>query len=159
MSDETRYVDIETFLMIARKSESTIYHRRKEIPGLSYEDGTYTILEGTRYPCDLHRYKIEDSGDRRYVLLKTISANQYICAQDLGLYQKQFENLLEDLLAGGLIRCNGMSNHYGANAYDCTPRGDEVLESNKGQAKKEITELIGIVSGSFIGSVISQVVE
>ena len=159
MSDGIRYVDIETFLAVVRKSESTIYHRRKEIPGLSYENGSYTILEGTRYPCDLHRYKIKDSGDRRYVLLKTISANQYICAYDLGLYQKQFESLLEDLLAGGLIRRNGMSNHYGANAYDSTPRGDEVLESNKGQAKKEIAEFIGIATGSFVGSVLSQLVE
>ena len=159
MSDGVRYVDIETFLPVAGKSETTIYRRRKEIPGLLYEDGTYIILEGTRYPCDLHRYKIEDSGDRRYVLLKTISANQYICAQDLGLYQKQFESLLEDLLLSGLIRYNGMSNTFGANAYDCTPRGDEVLDRGKGRAKKEMAELIGIVSGSFIGSVMSQVFE
>ena len=157
MSDEVRYVKLDMFLAIAGKSESTIYRRRKEIPGFSYEDGHYIILEGTRYPCDLHRYKKQDSSDRRYVLLKTISSNRYICAQDLGLYERQFEGLLEDLLTGGLIRHNGMSNHFGANEYDCTPLADEVLEKNKERAKTEIAKLIGTVSGSFLGSAVSQI--
>lgn len=159
MSSEVHIVTLAEFLSVVGKSESTVYHRRNEIPGLSYENGQYTILEGTRYPCDLHRYKIEDSSDKRYVLLKTISENKYICARDLGLYQRQFESLLEDLLAAGLVRPNGMSNQYGANAYDCTPQGESAIELRKTQAKRQIAELIGAASGSFVGSVVSQMVE
>jgi len=150
MASNVRYVPLEVFLNVANKRESTVYRRRNDIPGLTYQDGRYAILEGTRYPCDLHRYQISDSADKRYVLLKTISKNEYICANDLGLYERQFRELLNDLLMAGLIRENGVSNQYGANGYDCTPEGDELLESKKGQAKKRIAELIG----SFVGAAV-----
>jgi len=152
MSGELRYVSIDEFVNKCGKRLSTIKRRHDDIPGLLYENGEFTILEGTRYPCDLHRYQIKDSADKRYVLLKTISKEEYICAKDLRVYERQFEGFLSDLLQAGLIRPNGMSNQFGANEYDCTPDGDKVLANAKESAKTRIAELVGTAMGSAAGA-------
>ena len=43
------------------------------MPGLKYENDEFDILKGTRHPGEFHRYKMINSADRRYVLLKVIS--------------------------------------------------------------------------------------
>ena len=116
------HITIEEFVNIAGVKESTIKKRKNSIPGLKYENDKFIILSGTRYPCDLHRYKLKNSADRRYALLKMISEYKYISHNELRIYPEQFVELLRELLAAGLIKENHLSNHFGANAYDCTEK-------------------------------------
>lgn len=152
------YISIEEFVKMAGVQEATIRKRKSDIPGLKYEDGKYTILSGTRYPCDLHRYKLKNSADRRYVLLKMISEYKYISHVELRLYEKQFNDLLRELLQAGLIKENDLKNHFGANAYDCTERGDFLLKSKKHDAIKQIEDIVVSTVGKFIGKIVSEVV-
>ena len=48
---------------------------RKKLNALieKYENDEFDILKGTRHPGEFHRYKMINSADRRYVLLKVIS--------------------------------------------------------------------------------------
>lgn len=154
----TPTVTIDDFIKIARVKESTIKRNKNRIPGLTYYKGKYNIIEGTRYPCpSLHKYKIKDSADKRYVLLKTISEYRYISHLDLGLYHPQFVKMLKELLDAGLIKPNNMANHYGANFYDCTRKGDLVIKKEKIKAVTEITNLVASSAGSFVGAVIAEV--
>ena len=89
-------ISIDDFVRISGVKESTIRKNKDKIPGLSYDKGVYNIIDGTRYPCDLHRYKIKDSSDRRYLLLKAISEYKYISHLDLGLYHPQFVEMLRE---------------------------------------------------------------
>ena len=150
-------ISINEFSIISGVKESTIKRNKNKIPGLSYAEGEYQIIDGTRYPCDIHRYKIKDSADKRYLLLKTISEYKYISHLDLGLYQPQFIEMLKELLDAGLIRPNNMDNHYGANYYDCTREGDALIRQTKKEAVTRIAELVATTAGRFIGTVISEV--
>ncbi|MCR5668351.1 MAG: hypothetical protein K6G05_04785 [Lachnospiraceae bacterium] len=122
---ERNKVTIEEFLNIANVHKNTVIKRAKEIPGLTYSKGSFDILKGTRYPGDYHRYKLKNSEIRRYVLLKAISEYKYIDHTKLKLYKEQFDNMLKELLDAELIVENGLYNRYGANAYDCTSKGDK----------------------------------
>lgn len=150
-------ISIDEFVRIAGVKESTIRKNKDKIPGLSYNKGTYSIIDGTRYPCDLHRYKISNSADKRYLLLKAISEYKYISHLDLGLYHPQFVEMIKELLDAGLIQPNNMANRYGANFYDCTREGDELLRQQKNSAINEISNLIVVAAGKFVGNVISEV--
>ena len=156
---EKQYIPFDEFVNIAGVKERTIKKRRGDIPGLTYENNQFLVLRGTRYPCDLHRYKINDSADRRYVLLKTISEYKYISHTDLHVYQEQFIDLLRELLEADLIKENHLSNHFGANAYDCTEKGDLALKQKKSESAKVIADMIASATGHFVGSVISEVAE
>ena len=151
------YISLEEFACIAGVSESTIKRNRENIPGVVYSKRKYKVLSGTRYPCDIHRYKIKDSADRRYVLLKMISEYRYITNLDLQLYHEQFVEMLRELLSAGLIKENSLPNHYGANAYDCTEKGDKLLHLKKVESTKQITDLVASAAGTFVGKVISEV--
>ncbi len=154
---EEQYIPFDEFVSIAGVREKTIKKRKKDIPGLIYENNQFTVLSGTRYPCDLHRYKMNNSADRRYILLKTISEYKYISHVHLRLYYEQFVDLLRELLDAGLIKENYLSNHFGANAYDCTEKGDRVLKQKKSEAVKSISDMIASATGHFVGSVVSEV--
>lgn len=154
--DETR-VSIEDFLQIAQVKLNTVKKNRNKIPGLSYINGSFDIVKGTRYPIDLHRYKIKNSADRRYLLLLAISQYKYIDHLILGVYQEQFEDLLKELLDGELIKPNHLYNEYGANAYDCTIKGDEIIKLKKEESVKKITEIVSSCAGHFVGAVLSEV--
>lgn len=154
--DETR-VSIEDFLQIAQVKLNTVKRNKNKIPGLVYKNGTFDIVKGTRYPIDLHRYKIKNSADRRYLLLLAISQYKYIDHLKLSMYQEQFEALLKELLDGELIKPNHLYNEYGANAYDCTSKGDEVIKLRKEEAVTIITEVITTGAGHFVGKVLSDV--
>lgn len=150
-------ISIEDFVKIAGVKESTIRKKKNKIPGLSYNKGIYTIIDGTRYPCYVHKYKIKNSSDRRYLLLKAISEYRYISHLDLGLYHPQFIEMIRELLDAGLIQPNNMENYYGANFYDCTRKGDEVLKQRKCKAIHEISSLVAAGAGKFIGTIIAEV--
>lgn len=117
-------ITLEEFSKIAGIKESTIKRKSKNIPGIVHEKREYRVVSGTRYPCDIHRYRINNSEDRRYILLMMISKYKYITNSDLQLYHEQFVEMLKELLAAGLIKENHLCNHYGANAYDCTEKGE-----------------------------------
>ena len=90
-------------------------------------------------------------------LLKAISKYQYISHKELRDEQKQVEDMLRDLLSAGLIRPNNLSNTYGANAYDCTAKGDELLKQKESNAKNEFINTIATATGNFTGAILSQV--
>lgn len=151
-------ISIEEFIGIACVKLQTIKNNKDKIPGLTYKDGKFAILSGTRYPRTLSHYKLNSHAKKRYVLLKEISRYNYIDHKLLGVYQEQFETFLAELMAAGLIKENGLANHYGANAYDCTTKGDEILKgSNTNKKVNEIAELVASVCGHFVGSVICEV--
>ena len=150
-------ISIEEFVNIAGVKEATIRKKKNSIPGLKCENGKFTILSGTRYPCDVHRYKLNNSADRRYILLKMISEYKYISHIALRLYHEQFVDLLRELLEADLIKENHLSNHFGANAYDCTEKGDLLLREKKNEAISQITNLVASATGKFIGEIISEV--
>jgi hypothetical protein len=155
---EGNKVSIGEFLNIAGVKLNTVKKNAEKIPGLKYENGDFDILSGTRYPGDFQRYKLENSADRRYVLLKAISEYKYIDSTKLKVYPEQFKSFLKELLDAGLISENGLSNHYGANAYDCTKLGDDVLKlGKKSEIIDRITELISSATGHFMGAVISEI--
>lgn len=149
-------ITIEEFQKIAGVKEATIRKNKDKIPGLTYAKGIYDILKGTRYPYDYHRYRIKDSADRRFLLLKAISEYKYIGHDSLKVYKEQFVELIGDLLKAKLIRENNLPNHYGANAYDCTPRGDELLKKKNTEAIREIADLVAAAAGTIAGKIIAE---
>ena len=142
-------ITIEEFSNNAKVKIATIKRRYKEIPGISKIDGEFVILSGTRYPCRKNN-NLKDSYDRRYYLLKAISEYKYIDHNILRIEHKQFIDMLKDLLSAKLIKRNGLSNYYGANAYDCTSKGEEVLKSKKDISISEISKLIIGTTSDFV---------
>lgn len=151
------YISLDDFARNASVSVRQVKHRYKEIPGISKIGKNYVVLSGTRYPCDLHRYKMEDSARRRFLLLKTISQYKYITHMDLKIEQRQFEEMIRDFLSAGLIKPNHLPNEYGANAYDCTPQGDHLLKMSEKEAINEMVSIIAGAAGTFAGAVLSKV--
>ena len=127
------------------------------IPGIVKTDKWFTVISGTRYPCDLHRYGLKNSAEKRYVLLKMISQYKYVTNKDLKIEYPQFQDMLRDLLSAGLIQRNNQCNNYGANDYDCSSLGDALLQKTDNAAKDGLIKLIAGVVGAFTGAVISQV--
>ena len=160
LAGNVNYISFEEFVRNSGVSERTVRKRYREIPGIELTDsGELRILSGTRYPFNMRNCKLEDSADRRYVLLKAISQYKYISCNDIRVEQAQFKRMLYELLNAGLIQRNNLSNTYGANAYDCTIKGGELLQMakiNKKKAKEEMCILIAKVSVAFVGKVISE---
>ena len=151
------YVSIQKFSEIANVKVESIMRKRSKIPVIVGCRGKYKVLEGTRYPCAIKRYKLKNTEDKRYALLKAISQEKYINHTMLGLYAQSFRLMLKQLLDARLIIENGMCNQYGANAYDCTALGDEVLRKRKSTAQRQIVELVSSGAGNFVGTVLSKV--
>ncbi len=156
---EIEYISFDEFVNNTGRAESTIRKRYKEIPGITKTKDGFKVVSGTRYPCDLHRRKFKNSGDRRYALLKAISQYQYVTHKDLRVEHRQFEDMLRGLLSAGLIQQNYLFNTYGANAYDCTPIGDELIQRTEKDAKNELVNLVASAAGTFTGAVISQIAD
>ena len=152
-----KYIPFDDFVRNSGVKESTIKRKYKQIPGIIKIDKGFKVLSGTRYPCDLHRYSLKDSGERRYVLLKTISQYKYVTHRDLKVEYRQFQDMLKELLSAGLIQRNNLCNDYGANAYDCSALGDKLLRKTDKAAKTELITLIATAAGTFTGEIVSQV--
>lgn len=151
-------ISIEEFLKIAGVKRNTVIKHKDEIPGLLFLNGEFRIIKGTRYPC-FYKDKIRDFSDRRYLLLKAISENKYIDYLKLRVYPDQFQELLRELLDAELIRENNMPNHYGANAYDSTYKGDDLLKMRKEKSIIEIANMVATAAGHFVGAVVSDIVQ
>lgn len=154
---EITYISFDGFVNNSGVKEATIKRRYKQIPGIIKSDTGFTVVSGTRYPCDLHRYRLKNSGEKRFVLLKMISQYKYVTHKDLKIEHKQFQDMLGGLLSAGLIQYNNLCNCYGANAYDSSPRGDELLKLSEQKAKAELVNLIASAAGTYTGAVISQI--
>lgn len=151
------YIDFEDFVNNAGVTESTIKRRYKKIPGVIKTAKGFRVISGTRYPYNIGNTKLDSSEAKRYVLLKAISKYQYISHKELRLEPQQFKAMLRDLLSAGLIQANDLSNTYGANAYDCTPLGDEFINRTDKNAKAELISTISAAAGTFTGAVLSQI--
>lgn len=154
-NEVVRYINMEEFAKKSGVKESTIKKRYKDIPGISKEGSSFTILSGTRYPCDKRRINPKDSGNRRYLLLRTISDYRYISHEHLMLEEKQFNDMLAELLQAGLIKKNGLCNSFGANAFDCTAKGDDLLKKQKNDVIHYLTLLGAEALGTFAGAMIA----
>ena len=151
-NEVVRYISLEEFVKKSGVKESTIKKRYKDIPGITKEGNSFTILSGTRYPCDKRRIKPKDSGDRRYLLLRTISEYRYISHEHLMLEEKQFNDMLAEFLQAGLINKNGLCNSFGANAFDCTVKGDALLKKEKNDVIRYLTLLGAEALGTLAGA-------
>lgn len=150
-----QYVSLEQFSRISGVKLETVKRKWKMIPGISLEDGTYRVIEGTRYPFSFRGYKIKTHEQKRWVLLTAISRYKYIDDTMLGLYPQQFKDMLRDLVSAGLIIENGLSNYFGANAYDCTNDGDKILKLKKNEAVNRITQLVAGAAGKYTGEILA----
>lgn len=152
------YIEFDDFVSYTGLRKSTVERNYKKIPGIEKKNDKYTVLSGTRYWfSDLHRYKIDDSYQKRYVLLKAISKFRYISHKELRIEKPQFDKMLRDLLSAGLIEQNNLSNSYGANAYDVTDKGAALMHKSDKTAKVELVNIIAEAAGRFTGAVISQI--
>lgn len=152
-----KYISFDEFVNNSGVKASTIKRKYKQIPGIMKSDKGFTVISGTRYPCDLHRYSLKNSAEKRFVLLKMISQYKYVTHKDLKIEHRQFQDMLRDLLSAGLIQRNNLCNDYGANAYDCSPLGDDLLQKTDTAAKAELINLIAGAAGTFAGAIVSQV--
>lgn len=159
MKDKKKeYIKFEDFVSYTGLRKSTVVKNYKKIPGIEKKNSKYTVLSGTRYWfSDLHRYKIDDSYQKRFVLLKAISKFRYISHKELRIEKPQFDKMLRDLLSAELIEPNNLSNCYGANAYDVTDKGATLMHKSDKIAKIELITAIAEVAGTFTGAIISQV--
>lgn len=152
------YIEFDDFVSNTGFSKSTVERNYKKIPGIEKKNGKYTVLSGTRYWfSDLHRYKIDDSYQKRFVLLKAISKFQYISHKELRIEKPQFDKMLRDLLSAELIEPNNLSNCYGANAYDVTDKGAALTHKSDKTARVELMNIIAEAAGRFTGAIISQI--
>ncbi len=156
MATEKKYISFEEFAYNSNVKESTAKGRLGDIPGITVTEDGIQVLSGTRYPCDLHRYKLRDSAEKRYILLKTICQGKYISHHHLRMEQYLFEELLVQLLTAGLIYKNCSKNTYGANSYSCTEMGENLLKKKEKEAREELCVLVGSTLGAFTGALISQ---
>ena len=151
------YIDFEDFVNNAGVKESTIKRRYRQIPGIIKTQKGFRVISGTRYPYNIGNTNIEDSASKRFTLLKAISKYKYISHKELRIEPPQFEAMLRDLLSAGLIQCNNLSNTYGANAYDCTPLGEELISQKDQAARHNLINAIASASGTFTGAILSQI--
>ena len=156
---EIKYIPFLEFVDYSNVGEATIKRRYRDIPGLTKVGKEFKVLSGTRYPFDKRYLRIKDSAGKHYTLLNAISHYRYISHRELKLEHPQFQRMLGDLLAAGLIRENGLSNEFGANAYDCTPKGDAYIKCEGRKAIADLCDLIAKTAGTFLGSIASQVID
>ena len=89
--------------------------RYKEIPGVTKnEDGSFTILDGTRYPAR-KRIKIETMHQKLHAMLSAIDNYKYIDAQMLRISDNSLQLIINFALEKQWIQENGSENPYGTN--------------------------------------------
>ena len=155
--EKIQYIEFADFVNNAGVKESTIKRRYKKIPGITKTPKGFRVISGTRYPYNIGNTNIDDSASKRFTLLKAISKYKYISHKELRIEPPQFEAMLRDLLSAGLIQCNNLSNKFGANAYDCTVRGEELIRQNDKTARENLIKTIAAATGAFTGAVLTQI--
>lgn len=122
--------------------------RYKEIPGVTKnEDGSFTILDGTRYPARKPN-RIETMHKKLRAMLLAIDKYKYIDAQALRISNNSLQLIINFALEKQWIQENGSENPYGTNKYDITFEGDRIL--SKRFSKREIEEISAAI-GTGVG--------
>lgn len=145
-----QYTSLGEFAWNSKVKISTIKKRYKEIPGIEKYNDDFRVRSGTRYPYNMRNSKIRTYEEKAIVLLKAIDNYSYISHKELRLEKQQFECMLKKFLEIGFIQHNGLSNHFGANAYDCTGKGSAFLRKNKFGRKQEMAQLLGEMASVLI---------
>ena len=135
---------------ISSISERQIQKNWEKIPDARKENGIIIFPEGSRYPCDLHRYKFNNQGKRRAALLDAISRYRYVDYTSLRMSEESFKSMIEELTTAELIRKNGASNSYGANGYDTTIKYAEIKGHRITKRITEITKVLASAAGAFV---------
>lgn len=153
-------IPLDQFAHNCGKPIETIQRNYQKIPDKTKTNNRFVVLSGTRYPFSLGNYKIDTSAEKRRVMLIAISRYEYIDCYKLRIEHRQFKKMLLDLLNAGLLEENGLSNHYGANAYDCTKLGAQIA-NEKGKDRWEtinrISNMVASAAEHFTGAVISEI--
>ncbi len=147
MKEQT--IEYNEFLEMCHVKDNTLRGKIKkgEIPGASVKDGKIIVLKGTRYPAK-GIYKIDTYEQKMYVLLKAIDSYKYIDHRKLRLYEEQFCDMLKLLEKEKLIKRNGLCNSYGANGYDMTSKGSEIIK----QRREKVLLFLAEFGGTFLGA-------
>lgn len=130
--------------------------RYKEIPGVTKnEDGSFAILDGTRYPAR-KPIRIETMHKKLRAMLLAIDKYKYIDAQALRISNNSLQLIINFALEKQWIQENGSENPYGTNKYDITFEGDRILR--KRFSKREIEEISAAI-GTGVGAFTAQICE
>ena len=136
-------------------SENQIRKRYKEIGGVEYIDGEWIIPNGTRYPAKrLHH--VDSFEEKVYALLKATSEYRYIDSKILHIPDESFNVIISVLLQQGWIQTNGIENPYGANHYDLTLIGANIINQRRYKSIEAISAMIARCAGDFTGRLINQ---
>lgn len=154
---KVKYISLQDFLYISNIKESTFRKNFKKIPGVTYKNRVFKILEGTRYSYNMRRSKPKTTENRMFVLLKAIDETKYINHLMLRSQPSEFRRLLAILLEAGLIERNDSSNIYGANAYSITMKGIKYRKENRRESIRFITTLTAECSGILVGQIVSKI--
>lgn len=154
---DKRYITVEEFLNNANITEKTFLKKYKNIPGVTFEEGKFLILKGTRYPYNMRHNKPNTSLKKKMLLLKAIANYKYISHREIGVEVEQFKDFLTCFLKDGFIKCNYLCNEYGANYYDITNNGEEYLRQSSLKKLRDVALISSESMGVFVGTIISKV--
>ena len=154
--NSNKYISLEEFLAIAHVKERTFRKRISEIKGIHMNGKEILIEEGTRYPLP-KRYKANLLGQKYYLILKSTAIPRFIDHYFLGVTEKEFDKMLNDLVKAGLLWKNGLTNIYGANQYSLTMKGEEALVKQKREAIAWITDIVSKAAGNIVSAFIKRV--
>jgi len=148
---------IEELASISGLKEKTVRQKILTVAGVTRaEDGALIIPDGSRYPYDIHRYKLNDTNKRRVALLDAIFRYRYIDHAMLCMSSESFKTMLAELLNVGLVQRNGSENPFGANGFDTTMKYEELRSDKRYKTAKAISDLMGSATGHFTGAVLSE---
>lgn len=151
-----RYISLSDFAARNNVSIATAKKRIRPYAKIEKIDGEESVLEGTRYPFSLRGQKYESMPEKQYLLLKAISHYKHIEASMLKLPAEQsFQLLLDSLREHRLIQENGVPGMTGADAYDCTEAGGQLLQKKKPKIVQEISRVTGTVAGAALKKILS----
>lgn len=153
------YISLNEFANTVNRKPKTILRRKNDIPVIEKFGNDWYALSGTRYPCKVKRFKINNDWDKRYVLLKAIDGRKYIDGKMLHIYPNEFDMMIRDFVIAGIIEENHNGNTYGANGYSCTGKGAEIIKKSKTTIIKVIKALLeegANLIGNFIGVALSR---
>lgn len=142
---------VEELAKISQISEKTVRKRYAEVKGADNSGSDIVFPEGSRFPFDIHRYKMNNMSKRTDALLKAVFRFMYIDAYMLSMTEESFQSLIEELLNADLLNKNGSKNNYGANCYDTTLKYSNIA---KMETKKRYSVLASML-GTFASAVIS----
>ena len=153
---------IEELAAYSCVKESTVRDGLKQgsvlkVPGAYYnEQGQLVIPNGSRWPYNKRNAKLDTREKRKDALLEATYHNKYVDASMLNMPEESFHTMISELVEIGLLRENGTSNKFGANAYDTTCLYDQVRSENRLERIKQITNIGSAAAGSFCGAYMNQ---